>query len=1050
MPFCPNSLELSKNNAQHGLLPMNTMIRSKAYYVLFLSLLYCCFPSPTVMAVTLDTSFGDNGLVTTALNHYGDSAKAVIIDKNNKILVAGISNNGADSDFSLARYNEDGTLDKTFNHDGIVTTQVGNSNDIASAVGLQKDGKIIVAGSISNGDDTDIGIVRYHPDGSLDQDFGLGGIVLIQIGNGDDDANAISILDDDSIVIAGSVSSTSGKVAVLARIHYDGSTDSTFGHDGVVYSSTGRDTTATGMQIDSNNAIVVTGYSKDKNGSDLLLMRFLANGQPDLTFGLGGMVDTADIYRTETSGNAIILQENGAILIAGSSGRDNAGDIALFRFLANGQYDPSFGSKGLLSTDINGEEDGAYDITATPDGITIGGYTTINGLRDFVLLYYPYNDSPQQGDGIIIGTPVVEQNYNNSETFRRVESQNNPMASVTTTSVSSFDDTGYGMAVQNDFKIVLVGNSGDEGMNNYGIARYVAADTSADFTKSADTTIGITSPCIITNPAIDITRVSGLAGGTILDKESVTNNDNCHSSVDERGIVYSILPYPVWGNGGTEAPVLSGLSPQGVASATSVTLSVTTDVSATCKYTDTSSGMDYNNMSGDFDTTGTTKHSEPQSNLEDGKTYTYWVRCKNNSSGAVNSTDGVIKFTVNLGGGSGGSEAPVLSGLSPQGVASATPVTLSVTTDVSATCKYTDTSSGMDYNDMSGDFDTTGTTKHSELQSNLEDGKTYTYWVRCKNESSGKVNSTDGVIEFTVDLGPTRSNGQPTGVLEKGSTETTLSVNTDVTAECRYKETAAGLTFATMTQFSNTNADLHQELITGLTDGDHYNYSVRCQDTSGNTNTTNYNIPFSVETSSARVSRAYFGTQQTQSTTGPIKSSDNQVVIPGAEEQSTEGTVACGSGPGSFETLLENLEIGTRYYVRAYTKSSGGDIYYGNQVTFETKDACFIATAAYGSVLHPYVASLRTFRDSYLLTSSWGRSLIKGYYHYSPAIADVIAQHQAAKSFVRMLLLPLIAFSYIAVKGNIILAGTALILAIITGGLFLLFLKRRRQNHIAF
>jgi hypothetical protein len=74
-------------------------------------------------------------------------------------------------------------------------------------------------------------------------------------------------------------------------------------------------------------------------------------------------------------------------------------------------------------------------------------------------------------------------------------------------------------------------------------------------------------------------------------------------------------------------------------------------------------------------------------------------------------------------------------------------------------------------------------------------------------------------------------------------------------------------------------------------------------------------------------------------------------------------------------------------------------------------DSCFIATAAYGSYLHPHVQVLRTLRDRYLLSSKAGRAFVAAYYAYSPPMADFISRHDAVKTAVRILLLPLMGLS---------------------------------------
>ena len=121
-----------------------------------------------------------------------------------------------------------------------------------------------------------------------------------------------------------------------------------------------------------------------------------------------------------------------------------------------------------------------------------------------------------------------------------------------------------------------------------------------------------------------------------------------------------------------------------------------------------------------------------------------------------------------------------------------------------------------------------------------------------------------------------------------------------------------------------------------------------------------------------------------------------------------EGYTIDGSGSGRFGSILEELTPDTHYYVRAYAIVDGR-VYYGPQVDFETASACFIATAAYGSILHPAVAVLRDFRDQYLKTNSFGRHLVVWYYKNSPPIADKIAASSSLRFVTRLVLVPVIA-----------------------------------------
>ncbi|MCP5093108.1 MAG: hypothetical protein GY949_19525, partial [Gammaproteobacteria bacterium] len=122
---------------------------------------------------TLDTSFGGgDGIVTTAIGSSQDYSQSVTMQSDGKILVGGYSFNGSSYEFTLTRYNTDGTLDTGFGGgDGIATTDIGSGNDYGQSVTVQSDGKILVGGYSHNGSNNDFALVRYNSDGTLDTSF---------------------------------------------------------------------------------------------------------------------------------------------------------------------------------------------------------------------------------------------------------------------------------------------------------------------------------------------------------------------------------------------------------------------------------------------------------------------------------------------------------------------------------------------------------------------------------------------------------------------------------------------------------------------------------------------------------------------------------------------------------------------------------------------------------------------------------------------------------------------------------------------------------------
>ncbi|MFZ4764994.1 MAG: choice-of-anchor D domain-containing protein, partial [Roseimicrobium sp.] len=144
----------------------------------------------------LDTSFGTSGKATTDIAGSNDRAQALLVQPDGKIIAAGFAHNGSNEDVALVRYLANGSLDTAFGTDGIVTTQVGATDDRANAIALQTDGKIIIVGSTHNGSNSDLLVARYLANGALDTSFGNGGKVAIDIAGGGDEATSVVALRD--------------------------------------------------------------------------------------------------------------------------------------------------------------------------------------------------------------------------------------------------------------------------------------------------------------------------------------------------------------------------------------------------------------------------------------------------------------------------------------------------------------------------------------------------------------------------------------------------------------------------------------------------------------------------------------------------------------------------------------------------------------------------------------------------------------------------------------------------------------------------------------
>lgn len=357
----------------------------------------------------LDQSFGQGGLVTA-----GFSGSAVVIDSNGRIVVAGdMSSAAMGSDFALARYNADGSLDTAFGNDGLVTTDFPRTGaldtgsiDGASAIVIDGDGRIIVAGGsgfflptdeMLEAQSYDFALARYDADGSLDPTFGRAGLVTTDIsGAGSNDLGwAMAVDPDGRIVVAGSTREGGGSSSsALARYTPDGSLDATFGDGGLVTTDFVRSGSADegselgAIAIDAQGRIVAV-VSIDIG--DLALARYRADGSLDAGFGDGGLLITN--LGGHDAAHAIVIDSAGRIVVAGSSDAD----FAIARYVPDGSLDALFGYAGWAKTDCSGSgsRDFSWAIAIDADGrIVVAGESSMVdekfevGDSDFAIARY--------------------------------------------------------------------------------------------------------------------------------------------------------------------------------------------------------------------------------------------------------------------------------------------------------------------------------------------------------------------------------------------------------------------------------------------------------------------------------------------------------------------------------------------------------------------------------------------------------------------------------------------------------------------------------------
>jgi uncharacterized delta-60 repeat protein len=277
---------------------------------------------------SLDLTFDSDGKVTTSIGTFDDEARAIKIQNDGKIVVAGKSFNGTNYDFAVVRYNTNGSLDNSFGTGGIVTTAIGIQDDKATCLAIQADGKIVVGGNTFQATVDFTAIVRYNSDGTLDSTFDSDGIVLNTIATNveiyqNQTVNGIAIQTDGKIVTTGGYNFGNNFGWYISRFNPNGSLDNTFDADGIAgFQVSIYDDTGNAIAVQPNGKIVIAGYQYLNNNTDadIFLTRYSEEGNCDLNFTNNenpiGLVTHPIIGNFNEFANALAIQDDGKILVA--------------------------------------------------------------------------------------------------------------------------------------------------------------------------------------------------------------------------------------------------------------------------------------------------------------------------------------------------------------------------------------------------------------------------------------------------------------------------------------------------------------------------------------------------------------------------------------------------------------------------------------------------------------------------------------------------------------------------------------------------------------
>ena len=317
------------------------------------ALLVASSPASAVSKGQLDTGFGSNGLASAGSD---TRLLGTAVQSDGKIVAVGAIGFSANNvRLLVVRFTADGSSDPSFSGGKVI----GAGSVIGRAVAIQPDGKIVVAGQSTDATGAAMnGIVaeRFTASGSPDGSFGSGGIARALTGDSAAAGDAVVRQPDGKIVVGGSGTITSGtdagyQGAALVRFNSNGSLDGGFASGGVGVADLGPFSVANGIALESDGKIVVGGSARDPSLQPTLLMaaRFNPSGSLDGSFASGGkfVQQYAGSGGAYSAANAVALQPDGKVVLAGGALKDKGIDTLIVRLTSGGAPDGSFGSGGV-------------------------------------------------------------------------------------------------------------------------------------------------------------------------------------------------------------------------------------------------------------------------------------------------------------------------------------------------------------------------------------------------------------------------------------------------------------------------------------------------------------------------------------------------------------------------------------------------------------------------------------------------------------------------------------------------------------------------------
>ncbi len=395
---------------------------------------------------TLDYSFSGNGFALETINGSHDEAWDIAVRADGKIVVCGTDDTPLNNQMLLARFTSTGALDPSFSGDGKLVVPIGfiADDNRGEAVLIQPDNKILVAGTENTMSGHRMTVVRVQANGSLDASFGTNGRTTLDVPDFSTGAHCMVLLADGDIVLGGYASDQLGlplmakvdadgvldeafnaaanaaltglalggvhclvalpdgrllvggesdAAALVACLQADGSLDSSFGTNGAATVPLTSYSVMKGLKVQGDGRIVGVGYRYNGDYDQAIAYRLEADGSMDVSFGENGLA-TFSTAEHDDRFNDVELLADGQLIAAGFICDVSVldGDFTLRRLDANGVPLQGFGMDGLVVSSLTVDMDLAECMTMQPDGKLLVAGRSGNAIQQFSVARFHMDD----------------------------------------------------------------------------------------------------------------------------------------------------------------------------------------------------------------------------------------------------------------------------------------------------------------------------------------------------------------------------------------------------------------------------------------------------------------------------------------------------------------------------------------------------------------------------------------------------------------------------------------------------------------------------------